>query len=70
MLNLEARGIPSVGVATTEFVAAAAAQSEALGFDPSYIWVPHPIQDRTDDELHALAERHVDEILAALTAQS
>ncbi|NQV59707.1 MAG: hypothetical protein HQ502_08565 [Alphaproteobacteria bacterium] len=69
MMNLEARGIPSVGVATTEFVAAAAAQSEALGFDPSYIWVPHPIQDRTDEELHALAERHVDEILAALTEQ-
>ena len=41
-----------------------------LGYDPAYVWVPHPIQDRTDDELHALAERHVDEILAALTAQS
>ena len=70
MLNLESRGIPSVGVATTEFIEAAAVQSEALGFDPAYIWVPHPIQDRTDDELNALAERHVDEILAALTDQN
>jgi hypothetical protein len=70
MLNLESRGIPTVGVATTEFVEAAAVQSEALGFDPAYIWVPHPIQDRTDDELYALAERHVDEILAALTDQN
>ncbi len=70
MLNLESRGIPTVGVATTEFVEAAAVQSAALGFDPDYIWVPHPIQDRTDDELHALAERHVDEILAALTDQA
>jgi hypothetical protein len=70
MLNLESRGIPTVGVATTEFVEAAAVQSEALGFDPAYIWVPHPIQDRTDDELNALAERHVDEILAALTDQN
>ena len=69
MLNLEGRGIPTVGVATTEFVEAAKAQSEALGFDPAYIWVPHPIQDRTDDELQVLAARHVDEIIAALTDQ-
>jgi hypothetical protein len=66
MSNLESRGIPTVGVATTEFVEAAAVQSEALGFDPAYIWVPHPIHD----ELNALAERHVDEILAALTDQN
>ena len=70
MSNLESRGIPTVGVATTEFVEAAAVQSEALGFDPAYIWVPHPIQDRTDDELNTLAESHVDEILAALTDQN
>ena len=37
--------------------------------DAKRIFVPHPIQDRTDEELHALAERHVEEILAALTAQ-
>ena len=69
MLNLESRGIPTVGVATTEFVEAAASQAEALGFDPAYIWVPHPIQDRTDAELQALAAAHVDEIIAALTDQ-
>ncbi len=69
MLNLESRGIPTVGVATTEFIEAAAVQSEALGFDPAYIWVPHPIQDRTDEELHLLAEQHVDQILEALIDQ-
>ena len=69
MLNLEKRGIPTVGVATTEFVEAAAVQADALGFDPAYIWVPHPIQDRTDDELHHLAAEHVDQIVAALTDQ-
>ena len=69
MLNLEKRGIPTVGVATTEFVEAAAGQADALGFDPAYIWVPHPIQDRTDDELHKLAAEHVDQIVAALTDQ-
>lgn len=69
MRNLEGRGIPTVGVATTEFIEAARVQSEDLGFDPAYIWVPHPIQDRTDEELHDLAAAHVDEIIAALTAQ-
>ena len=69
MLNLEKRGIPTVGVATTEFVEAAAVQADALGFDPAYIWVPHPIQDRTEDELHQLAAEHVDQIVVALTDQ-
>lgn len=69
-MNLEGRGLPSVGVATTEFVQAAAVQSEALGADPAYVWVPHPIQDRTDEELQALANRHLDEILAAITAKA
>ncbi len=70
MLNLEKRGIPTVGVATTEFVEAAAVQADSLGFDPAYIWVPHPIQDRTDAELHQLAAEHVDQIVAALTDQN
>ena len=70
MKNLEGRGLATVGVATTEFMQAAAVQAEAIGFDPSYIWVPHPIQDRRDDELQALAEQQVDAIVAALTAQA
>ena len=70
MLNLEKRGIPTVGVATTEFVEAAAVPADSLGFDPAYIWVPHPIQDRTDAELHQLAAEHVDQIVAALTDQN
>jgi len=70
MLNLEKRGIPTVGVATTEFVEAASVQADSLGFDPAYIWVPHPIQDRTDAELHQLAAEHVDQIVAALTDQN
>jgi len=69
MRNLERRGIPTIGVATTEFIEAARVQSDDLGFDPAYVWVPHPIQDRTDAELHALAAAHVEEIVAALTDQ-
>jgi hypothetical protein len=53
-------------VATTEFIDAAAVQSKALGTDPAYVFVPHPIQDRTDDELRKLADDHLDAILALL----
>jgi hypothetical protein len=65
-VNLEAAGIPMVFVASTEFIDAAAAQSRALGADPARVFVAHPIQDRTDDELHALADVALPEILAAL----
>lgn len=64
--DLETRGLPGVFVASTEFVTAAATQARALGFDPARVFVPHPIQDRTDDEMKALAESAVDEVLAAL----
>ena len=67
--TLETRGIPSVFVASTEFRDAAHAQARALGFDPAGVFVPHPIQDRTDDEIRALADAAVDGILRALTAQ-
>ena len=53
--GLERLGIVAVGVATTEFTVAAAAQSQALGYDPAVVFVAHPIQDRTDDEMRALA---------------
>lgn len=66
--DLEGRGVVSVGVATTEFVTAAAAQSRSLGYDPAVIFVPHPIQDRTNAELRALADKAFAEVMAALTA--
>ena len=64
--DLETRGIPGVFVATVEFVDGARAQARALGADPAAVYVPHPIQDRTDAELVALADAAFDEILAKL----
>ncbi len=66
--DLEGRGIPGVGVATTEFVQAAASQSKSLGFDPALVFVAHPIQDRSDAELRALADQALDQLLEALSA--
>jgi hypothetical protein len=65
--DLEGRGIPGVGVASTEFTEAAAAQAISLGFDAPMVFVQHPIQDRNDDEMRALAEAAYDEIVARVS---
>jgi dihydrodipicolinate synthase/N-acetylneuraminate lyase len=65
--DLEGRGIPGVGVASTEFTEAAAAQAESLGFDAAMVFVQHPIQDRTDDEMRELAEAAYVEIVARVS---
>ena len=67
-VDLEDRGIPSVYVASSEFRLAGDSQARALGCDPAAVFVPHPIQDRTDDEMRAIARAAVDDLLAALTA--
>jgi hypothetical protein len=66
--ELEARGVPAVFVASAEFMEAGAAQARALGFEPASVFVPHPIQDRTDAEMRALAEAAADEVAAGITA--
>ena len=66
--DLESRGLPGVGIASTEFVQAAAMQAKSLGIDPAMVFVAHPIQDRTDDELRALADAALPGILARLVA--
>ena len=65
---LEGAGLPGVFVASAEFAAAVQAQASALGFDPARVFVPHPIQDRTDEELRAIAEAAVDDVVARLIA--
>ncbi|GAC1656882.1 MAG: hypothetical protein NVS9B1_13250 [Candidatus Dormibacteraceae bacterium] len=66
--NLEAEGRPTVFVASTEFIQAAQAQADALGFDAARVFVPHPVQDRTDAEVRALADAALAEILEHLTS--
>jgi hypothetical protein len=34
------------------------------------VFVPHPIQDRTDEEMRALADGACEEVLKALTAET
>ena len=65
--DLERRGVPSVMVASAPFVEAAEIQSRALGFDVARVFVSHPIQDRTDEEMTILADEAVAELIASLT---
>lgn len=65
--DLEQRGVPGVFVASDEFRVAADSQAAAIGFSAvERVFTPHPIQDRTDDEMVAYADTVFDEILDAL----
>jgi hypothetical protein len=64
--DLEGRGLPGVFVASTEFVGAAEAQVRSIGLEVARVFVPHPIQDRTDDEMRALADAALPDVLRAL----
>ncbi len=66
--DLESRGLVGVFLASTALAEAAAAQSAALGFPAAHVLVPHPVQDRTDDELRALADGAYAAVLAAVTS--
>ena len=64
IVDLERRGVRSVFVASAEFVQAAEAQSASLGFPTlARVFTPHPIQDRTDDEMRAYADAAFEEIV-------
>ncbi len=43
-------------------------QSKALGFEPAVLFVPHPIQNRTADELNKIADDVIEPALKLLTA--
>ena len=66
--DLEGRGLIGVFLASSEFADAAEAQSRSLGFPSPYVLVPHPIQDRTDTELRALADDAYPGVVRAITA--
>ena len=69
IVDLEGRGVPGVFVATVEFEDGASAQARALGADPAAVFISHPIQDRTDDEMRALADAATEQVIAALVEE-
>jgi hypothetical protein len=67
VIEFESLGRPGVLVASDAFAQAAAEQVQLLGQPKlAYALAPHPIQDRTDEELRAMAQELVDATLAAV----
>jgi hypothetical protein len=69
-MNLDGRGIPGISVVTTEFKDAVEKQSAALGFEPAVLYVPHPVQNRTPEELSKLADGAIEQALKLLQSGS
>jgi hypothetical protein len=67
-MNLDTRGVPGISIVTEAFADAVDTQSRALGFDPAVVYVPHPIQNRTPDELSKIADDALAPALKALGA--
>ena len=53
--DLDSRGVAGVNVLTTEFREAFTTQCSAIGFDGASVFVKHPMQNRTREELHGMA---------------
>jgi len=69
VVAFEGLGRPAVLVASSVFRDVAAAEARNLG-QPAVrrVFVPHPVQDRTDEEMRAMAVDVADEVLSALRA--
>jgi len=58
---------PAVVIASSEFMDAAQKQADALGLpEVRRVFVAHPIQDATDEQMRAKADTIVNEVIAAL----
>lgn len=53
-------------MASSAFVDAAAAQGRSLGVQPNGLFVPHPIQDRSDAEMMELTRNAMEPVLALI----
>ena len=62
-MDLESRGIPGGYVLSEEFREADLAQAKALGFAAMKVFVEHPIQDRTDEEMSAIADGVFEQVM-------
>ncbi len=68
VLEFESAGRPAVLIASSAFEQAASDQAAMLGQpDAGRAFVPHPVQDRTDEELRELARAVAHEAERALT---
>jgi hypothetical protein len=69
VLELESLGRPAVLIASDAFAEGAREQAALLGQPALHrLFVGHPVQDRTDDEMREMARTVAADALAALSA--
>ncbi|HYX67194.1 MAG TPA: hypothetical protein VE935_23490 [Burkholderiales bacterium] len=65
-IELEARGLPTAVIVTSEFVREAKVQREALGMGGLVpVVIAHPLSSLTDEEIRARAAAALPQVLAA-----
>ena len=71
LVRLERLGVATAGVGTEPFADEALEQAALFGM-PGYrmVWVPHPVQLLTDEQLDARADAAMEAILRRLLADS
>ena len=71
LVRLERLGVATAGVGTEPFADEALEQAALLGM-PGYrmVWVPHPVQLLTAEQLDTRADAAMEEILRRLLADS
>ncbi|MDA0220388.1 MAG: hypothetical protein O3B22_12575 [Proteobacteria bacterium] len=67
MLEIDRRGLPAVAVFSEEFRSGVEAWRAVHGFDAAAVFVRHPIQPLTDEEVHGRADEVFEEVMAAIT---
>lgn len=68
LVHLEHRGVPAVGIATAPFADEAIEQARLLGMPGCrMLYIPHPVQLLSGDELAGRADAVFPAVLAALT---
>ncbi|HWD65882.1 MAG TPA: hypothetical protein VG405_11980 [Solirubrobacteraceae bacterium] len=69
MVRLERMGLPTAAIATEPFLDEALEQARLLAM-PDYrmVYIPHPVQLLSVEELHDLADRAWPQIMTRLTA--
>lgn len=64
--DLDRNGLSGVSVLTEEFRNAFESQKSAIGLEAASVYVPHPMQNRTTEELHSFADQHFETILSEI----
>ena len=55
---------------TEEFQDAASIQCKALEFEPAIYWMPHPVQNRSPEELRQMAKETAEGDLEMITSNT